>query len=111
MKSDVVDDGPLVTVVVPVYNTPEGPLRRCLRSILAQGYANIELIVVDDGSNEECAAVLNDVLGSDPRSRVIGGGTPGYPMPATLELMRHRGSGWSFATAMTRCSRLSSRTP
>ena len=77
LRGDVVEDGPLVTVVVPVYNTPEGPLRRCLRSILAQDYANIELIVVDDGSSKECVAVLNDMLGSDPRSRVIEGGHSG----------------------------------
>ena len=77
LRGDVVEDGPLVTVVVPVYNTPEGPLRRCLRSILAQDYANIELIVVEDGSSKECVAVLNDVLGSDPRSRVIEGGHSG----------------------------------
>ena len=82
LRGDVVEDGPLVTVVVPVYNTPEGPLRRCLRSILAQDYANIELIVVEDGSSKECVAVLNDVLGSDPRSRVIeGGALGGVPCP------------------------------
>ena len=96
MKSDVVDDGPLVTVVVPVYNTPEGPLRRCLRSILAQGYANIELIVVDDGSNEECAAVLNDVLGSDPRSRVIGGGHSGVSHARNLGIDAAQGEWLVF---------------
>ena len=111
LRGDLIGDGPLVTVVVPVYNTPEGPLRRCLRSILSQDYANIELIVVDDGSSGECVVVLNDALGADPRSRVIGGGTPGCPMPATLESMRHRENGWSFATATTRCSRPLSRTP
>lgn len=77
LRGDLIGDGPLVTVVVPVYNTPEGPLRRCLRSILSQDYANIELLVVDDGSNGECVAVLNDALGADPRSRVIGGGHSG----------------------------------
>ena len=81
LRGDLIGDGPLVTVVVPVYNTPEGPLRRCLRSILSQDYANIELLVVDDGSNGECVAVLNDALGADPCSRVIGGALRGVSCP------------------------------
>ena len=38
-----------ITVIVPVYNV-ESYLRKCLDSIIAQTYKNIEIIVVNDGS-------------------------------------------------------------
>lgn len=77
LDGKLIEDGPLVSVIVPVYNTPEGPLRRCFRSLLAQDYRNIEFIVVDDGSDEDCVAVLNEVLASEPRARIIAGGHKG----------------------------------
>ena len=40
-----------ITVVVPVYNV-ENYLRKCLDSIIAQTYKNIEIIVVNDGSTD-----------------------------------------------------------
>lgn len=64
-------DGPLISVVVPVYNTPEQPLRRCVGSLLAQEYINLEIILVDDGSDAACLAVLERLADLDPRVRVI----------------------------------------
>ncbi len=77
LDDKLIEDGPLVSIIVPVYNTPEGVLRRCLRSLLVQDYRDIELVVVDDGSNLDCVAVLEDVLASEPRARIIAGGHKG----------------------------------
>ena len=53
--------GELISVIVPVYNT--GPyLRRCVESIVAQDYSNIEIIIVDDGSTDFDTVHLCDVL-------------------------------------------------
>lgn len=43
---------PLISIVMPVYNTPEITLRESLDSVLAQIYTNWELCIVDDYSNE-----------------------------------------------------------
>ncbi|MFN2493609.1 MAG: glycosyltransferase family 2 protein [Pyrinomonadaceae bacterium] len=50
--------GPLVSVILPVYNRAEW-VARAIRSVLAQTYQNFELLVVDDGSTDGTASVLN----------------------------------------------------
>ena len=49
-------DAPLVSVVVPVYNGAEF-LAECLGSLLLQDHPAIEVIVVDDGSDDDSAAI------------------------------------------------------
>lgn len=60
----------LVTVIVPVYNV-EQYLPRCLESIVSQSYSHLEIIVVDDGSTDGCAALCDQWAARDPRIRVI----------------------------------------
>lgn len=50
---------PLISVVVPVYNV-EKQLDRCVQSVLNQSYPNIELILVDDGSPDQCGKMCDD---------------------------------------------------
>lgn len=53
--------GPLVTMCVPVYNH-EGFVEESIKSIIAQTYKNIELIVIDDGSTDKSVAVVMKLL-------------------------------------------------
>lgn len=61
---------PKVTVVIPVYNM-EKYLDRCMESVLAQTLADIEIILVDDGSTDKSAAMCDGYAAGDPRVRVI----------------------------------------
>ena len=53
---------PLVSVIIPTYNRA-ALLREAVASVLAQSYAALELIVVDDGSTDETAAALRSLRG------------------------------------------------
>lgn len=51
----------LVSIIVPVYNTKKEYLEKCILSLLSQTYKNIEIIVIDDGSEVECAKYCDDL--------------------------------------------------
>lgn len=61
---------PLISVIVPVYKV-EQYLCRCVDSLLAQTYTNIEIILVDDGSPDRCGEICDDYACTDARIRVI----------------------------------------
>lgn len=60
----------LVSVIVPVYNV-EKYLGRCIESILKQTYKNIELILINDGSDDNSLEICNKFSDTDKRIRVI----------------------------------------
>ena len=63
---------PLISVVMPTYNTDEKWLRRCLDSVRYQTYDNWELCIADDASPEpRVREVLKEYEALDPRIRVV----------------------------------------
>ena len=61
---------PLISVIVPVYRV-EKYLERCVKSILSQTYKNLEVILVDDGSPDQCPAICDACAEKDVRVKVI----------------------------------------
>lgn len=61
---------PLISVIVPVYKV-EAYLQECIDSIFAQTYSNFELILVNDGSPDNCGAICNCAAQKDSRVRVL----------------------------------------
>ena len=64
MKND------LISIIVPVFNL-KNELPRCLNSILAQSYQNIEVIVVDDGSSDGSVDIMQRYAEKDSRIRPV----------------------------------------
>lgn len=61
---------PKVSVIVPVYKT-EPYLRACLDSVLAQTYRNLQIILVNNGSPDNCGAICDEYAEKDVRVQVI----------------------------------------
>lgn len=62
--------GALVTVIIPVYNV-EKYLDRCVQSVVDQTYKNLEIILVDDGSPDNCPAICDEWAKKDSRISVV----------------------------------------
>ena len=61
---------PKVSIIVPVYDV-ENYLQKCIDSILAQTFTDFELILVDDGSPDNCPALCDAAAAKDARIRVL----------------------------------------
>ncbi len=60
----------LISVIVPVYKV-EKYLDKCVRSIMNQTYRNLEIILIDDGSPDQCGSICDKLAKEDGRIRVI----------------------------------------
>ena len=61
---------PLISVIVPIYKVEEY-LDRCVESIVNQTYKNLEIILVDDGSPDNCSHICDEWAKKDSRIKVI----------------------------------------
>lgn len=64
-------DGPLISVVMTTFRPSRQTTLHSARSILAQTWSNLELIVVDDASGPEFGPVIDEIAALDPRVRVV----------------------------------------
>lgn len=53
-----------ISIIVPIFNTPISIFRRCYKSLLNQTYPNIQIIVIDDGSEKENSKKYEEILSS-----------------------------------------------
>lgn len=60
----------MISVIVPIYKV-EKYLKRCVNSLLAQSYSDFDLILVDDGSPDNCGNICEEYAAKDKRIRVI----------------------------------------
>ena len=56
----------LISIIVPIYNS-ENYIKKCLDSILAQTYSNLEVILIDDGSTDNSYNICKDYQKKDNR--------------------------------------------
>ena len=63
-------DQELISVIVPIYNV-ERYLDRCINSIVGQSYRNLDIVLVDDGSPDNCPKMCDEWAEKDQRIRVV----------------------------------------
>jgi hypothetical protein len=103
----VPDDGdlPLLSIVVPARNEAR-TIARCVGSLLAQDLSRLEVIVVDDRSDDRTGAILDELARGEPRLRVIHGeplpdGWVGKPWALVQGTRASRGDWLLFTDADT----------
>ena len=86
---------PEISIIVPVYNV-EQYLPRCIDSILAQTFTDFELLLIDDGSPDNCGKVCDDYAAKDARIRVFHKENGGVSSARNFGLDRITGEYVSF---------------
>src|SRR3990167_1305369 len=70
LREPCLQTDPLINIVVPTHDRKTLLIERCLKSILAQTYKNLEIIVVANGCTDGTALAVRTYL-PDPRIKVI----------------------------------------
>jgi chlorobactene glucosyltransferase len=96
---------PRLSLIVPARNE-ERNIRRCVESLLAQSYPDLEVIVLDDRSTDSTAMILAEIAGRDPRLKVLAGsdlppGWAGKPYALHQAVAAARGQWLVFVDADT----------
>ena len=60
----------LVSIIIPIYNV-EKYLNGCIESVVKQTYTNLEIILIDDGSPDNCPQICDEWAKKDQRIKVI----------------------------------------
>jgi glycosyltransferase involved in cell wall biosynthesis len=84
-----------ISVVVPIYNA-EKYIRRCVDSILAQSYTNLEVLLMDDGSKDGTPAILDEYEAKDKRVKAIHKANTGHASSRNMGLLQATGEFITF---------------
>lgn len=85
----------LVSVIIPVYNVSRY-LPQCLESVIHQTYNNLEIIIIDDGSNDGSAKICDEYARQDSRIQVFHTENRGLASARNLGLDKSNGMFFSF---------------
>ncbi|MBD2501622.1 glycosyltransferase family 2 protein [Anabaena azotica] len=81
---------PLVSVIIPAYNAAEF-IERTLNSVINQTYPHIEVIVVDDGSQDETSAIVQSIMQQDHRIQLLHQPNAGVAAARNLAIKQAKG--------------------
>lgn len=83
-------ENPKISVIVPIYNTQKF-LKKCVESILKQTYTNFEVLLIVDGSPDNCLAICSEYAKNDKRIKVINKENEGLEKTRRVGLIHAKG--------------------
>lgn len=86
---------PKVSIVIPVYKT-ESYLVGSVNSVIRQTYNNKEIILVDDGSPDDCPGICDEFAKENENIQVIHKKMEGYQVPEMRECKKRQGNIFYF---------------
>lgn len=91
-------NSPLISVIIPVYNG-EKYIAKCIESLLEQTLSDIEVIVINDGSQDRTLSIINQYSQKDPRVKVIDKVNEGVSVARNAALSIAKGEWIAFSDA------------
>ena len=92
------DEEPKISIIVPIYND-EKYLKRCIESILKQTYTNIELILINDGSEDKSLEICEEYKKNDNRITIVNKENEGVSVARNIGIEKATGELISFVDA------------
>ena len=89
------NDNDIVSIIIPVYRV-EKYLDECIQSVLNQTYNKIEIILIDDGSDDNCPIMCDDYAKKDKRIKVIHQENLGLPSARNVGIRAAQGKFIAF---------------
>ena len=86
---------PLISVIIPIYNV-ENYVRDCIESVLKQSYKNLEVIIINDGSQDNSRTIVADMIRDDERFILLDKENGGLSETRNFGLERSRGEYIAF---------------
>lgn len=81
-----------VSIIIPVYKVESNDLRKCIESIMSQTYKNIEIILIDDESPDDCGKICDEYTSIDDRIQVVHQKNQGVSVARNNGLNRAKGN-------------------
>ena len=92
------DEEQKISIIVPIYND-EKYLKRCIESILKQTYTNIELILINDGSEDKSLEICEEYKKNDNRIIIVNKENEGVSVARNIGIEKATGELISFVDA------------
>ena len=92
-------DTPFFSVIIPVYKVRQDYLEMCIESIRSQNFCDLEIILVDDGSPDNCGIICDEYRKMDARIRVIHQKNQGVSAARNVGIDAARGEWIMFVDA------------
>ena len=86
----------IISVIIPAYNA-EKHINRCLQSVLKQTYSNLQILVINDGSNDNTAPIVKSIAEKDKRLILINKPHSGVADSRNIGLINSIGDYITFA--------------